>query len=204
MKKVFEKYIQFLFKLLLNHWEKAESQGHKIKVRIKLPMNASLTDQQQTTIVCGGGSLLPFLWKQISKFCKEHGVKAVRPTDPIAAVCRGAIISELSDGLIGERMLRAHFGIKLEVNAEVVMKWVQKRVGLMLSELTLAYVLQGDIVDTTAPKMLEKVAGHFSMSVDQILNQAQKFELKIFTYDRDDRDVKDPDDPGERRGISQS
>lgn len=52
-------------------------------------------------------------------------------------------------------------------------------------------------MDTTAPKMLESVAGHFTLSIEQILNHAAKFELKIFTYDRDDRQVTDPDDPGE-------
>lgn len=57
-------------------------------------------------------------------------------------------------------------------------------------------VFQGDPVDTTKPKMLENIAGHFTLSIEEVINQAAKFELKIFSYDKDDREVTDPKDAG--------
>lgn len=112
IKAVFDEWLAYPAKVMVDQWVKSKEKGQKVK----------------TTIVCGGGSLLPYAWTTIVNVCRMHGVKAIRPENPIAAVCRGAIISQLSDRLLGQRLLRAHFGIKLLVNGEVVMHWILKRV----------------------------------------------------------------------------
>lgn len=67
--------------------------------------------------------MIPRVLKKLEDFCASRGVQAHSPRDPIAAVSRGAVISEVSEKLLGQRMATASFGIKLEKDGQTSMHW---------------------------------------------------------------------------------
>jgi hypothetical protein len=67
--------------------------------------------------------MIPRVLTKLEEFCASQGKKAYSPRDPIAAVSRGAVISEVGEKLLGQRMGTASFGIKLEADSQITMHW---------------------------------------------------------------------------------
>ena len=54
---------------------------------------------------------------------------------------------------------------------------------------------QGDFVNTRLENELKNLAGHFALSVAEVLNPAATFEVKIFEYNKGGTEPSDPQDP---------
>jgi len=74
--------------------------------------------------------MIPSVLAKLEDFCANHTwkVNVFKPHDPIAAVTKGAVISEVCEKLLGMRMLTASFGIKLDVNGAITMYWITSKV----------------------------------------------------------------------------
>lgn len=83
----------------------------------------TFVDMLQTTVLCGGGSLIPYIFEELKKFCNEHGSRPIRAKDPESTVCRGAVMSQLSQDLFGWRLSRASFGIMVEQGGRKFIHW---------------------------------------------------------------------------------
>lgn len=77
---------------------------------------------------------------KLEDFCANHSwkVDVFTPRNPIAAVSKGAVISEVCEKLLGQRMATASFGIKLEVDGEIVMHWIISRVSFSSPQVNVA------------------------------------------------------------------
>lgn len=73
--------------------------------------------------------MIDVVFEKLEEFCRTYDwtINAIRPRDAIAAVCKGAVISELCPNLLGERLLRSSYGIKLEQNGITSMKWLESK-----------------------------------------------------------------------------
>lgn len=40
------------------------------------------TDIEQTAVISGGGSSNPYLFKELTQFCRDNGIRAIRAEDP--------------------------------------------------------------------------------------------------------------------------
>lgn len=81
-------------------------------------------DAKQTTVFCGGGSLNTYIFGKLVQFCRDNGdIRAIRAKDPESAVCRGAVISQLSEDFFGIRLSRASFGIEVQKNGRQYIHW---------------------------------------------------------------------------------
>lgn len=97
------------------------------------------TDNLQTTVICGGAAMMDIIFEKLEDFCRTYDweINAIRPRDPISAVCKGAVISELCPNLLGERLLRSSYGIKLYQNGQTNMKWLESKVSTETHSCTL-------------------------------------------------------------------
>ncbi|KAK5077778.1 mtDNA inheritance, partitioning of the mitochondrial organelle [Exophiala xenobiotica] len=155
LEKVIDDFLEYPKKLLMDQWETAlKDKGVQVK----------------TTTICGGGAMIPSVLAKLEDFCSKHSwkVNVFTPRDPIAAVSKGAVISELCEKLLGQRMATASFGIKLEVDGEIVMHWIINR---------------GTIVDTTKTRRHDGIAGHLSLSIRQLLHHEATYKIQVFMWD---------------------
>lgn len=88
----------------------------------------SCVNSVQTTMFCGGGSLIPYVYKQLTQFCTSNGIRSMQAEDPESAVCRGAVISQMQQKLYGRRCSRASFGIEVTQGGRQYIKWFLVRV----------------------------------------------------------------------------
>lgn len=74
--------------------------------------------------------MIPSVLAKLKDFCANHSwkVHVFTPREPKAAVSKGAVISEVCEKLLGQRMVTASFGIKLEVGGQIAMHWIISRV----------------------------------------------------------------------------
>lgn len=91
----------------------------------------SFTNISQTTVLCGGGALIPYIFEELKKFCDEHDSRPIRAKDPESTVCRGAVISQLSQELFGWRLSRASFGIMVERDGKQFINWFISQVSII-------------------------------------------------------------------------
>ncbi|KAK5941345.1 hypothetical protein PMZ80_006623 [Knufia obscura] len=152
LEQVIDDFLVYPIKLLEDQWTTAwEKYGVKVK----------------TVIICGGGAMIPRVLKKLEDFCASRGVQAHSPRDPIAAVSRGAVISEVSEKLLGQRMATASFGIKLEKDGQTSMHW---------------HLSTGDILDTTKAAVHKGLSGYLSLSIAQLLNHGTTYKIQVYMY----------------------
>lgn len=86
------------------------------------------TDIEQTAIFSGGGSLNPYLSKELTQFCRDNGIRAIRAKDSESTICCGAVISQLSEDFFGIRLSRANYGIEVQEDTRQYIHWFISRV----------------------------------------------------------------------------
>ncbi|KAK5072618.1 mtDNA inheritance, partitioning of the mitochondrial organelle [Lithohypha guttulata] len=164
--QVIEEWLVYPKQILTDQWVRAQ---------------ANLGKRVRTTIISGGGSLIEAVFEKLEGFCKNYkwAITAIRPGDAISAVSRGAVISQLCPNLLGERVLRASFGIKLNHFGTDTMKWLESK---------------DNIIDCRKPKVLNEAPGHLSFNLHKMLNGISKFWLNVYMFDGMSSNPLDPDD----------
>ncbi|KAK4907022.1 hypothetical protein LTR66_017670 [Elasticomyces elasticus] len=138
-----------------------------------------------TTIITGGGSMVPYIFEELKQFCNIYNKVPIRAQNPLSTVARGAVAACMEEDYLGQRLCRSSYGIKgvegwSRVNALLYQQSEWCTGVLPDIELT---VFQGDVLDTTKPKVIKKLAGGINISNEDALNLASKFELPIYTFE---------------------
>ena len=139
MRLILDEWLEYPKELLVDQWTQAtakltqihssnNSSFHQVQVCHNIAQILKYTDNIQTTVICGGGAIPDCVYNSLEAFCSEHNVRTIRPLQPIAAVCKGAVISRVSDKMLGDRLSRASFGIKLQSNGTIYMAWLIDKV----------------------------------------------------------------------------
>lgn len=81
---------------------------------------------------CGGGSLIPYAYKELGNYCTQNQIRFMRAKDPESTVCRGAVISCQREDLYGKRLSRASFGIEVRKDGRQYISWFIDKVKLLL------------------------------------------------------------------------